>query len=108
MTFNEKYPQLERTLDTLDFKALGPNSFRLVKQSRKSTKVSYQELKESRGSRKELTENDFEDFIQQSISKPKKDAVIRPLVVTERECDTTVQSSILTPEQMDALIAELQ
>ena len=45
MIFNEKYPQIERTLDTLDMKALGPNTFGLMKQSRKSTKVAYQGLK---------------------------------------------------------------
>ncbi|CAH1441181.1 unnamed protein product [Lactuca virosa] len=56
----------------------------------------------------ELTEKEFEDFIQQSISNPKKDAAVTPPVVTERESDTMMQSSIPTPEQMDALIAEVQ
>ncbi|CAH1415605.1 unnamed protein product [Lactuca virosa] len=56
----------------------------------------------------ELIEKEFQDFIQQSILKPEKDAVVTPPVVTERESDTTVQSSISTPEQMDALIAKFQ
>nr|KAJ0212500.1 hypothetical protein LSAT_V11C400178280 [Lactuca sativa] len=46
MILNEKYPQHERSSDTLDIKALGPNTFGLMKQSRKTTKVSYQGLKE--------------------------------------------------------------
>ncbi|CAI9266093.1 unnamed protein product [Lactuca saligna] len=35
----------------------------------------------------ELTENKFEDFIQKSISNPKKDSDVKPPVVTERESD---------------------
>ncbi|CAH1433078.1 unnamed protein product [Lactuca virosa] len=56
----------------------------------------------------ELTEKEFEDFIQQSISNPENDATVTPPVVTKRESDTTVQSSISTPEHMDALIVEFQ
>ncbi|CAH1431065.1 unnamed protein product [Lactuca virosa] len=56
----------------------------------------------------ELTEKEFDDFIQQSISNPDNDAAVTPPVVTEKESDTTVQSFFSTPEQMDALIAELQ
>nr|KAJ0228344.1 hypothetical protein LSAT_V11C100030670 [Lactuca sativa] len=146
MIFNEKYPQSERTSDTLDMKALGPNTFGLVKQSRKSTKVYYQGLTElvkfvkffeiedtptvssinvevanehvtlkptfqfafeetelsndeedQKDQEKELTDNEFEDFIQQSISNPMKDGTVTPLIVTERE----------GPKQMDALIAAL-
>ncbi|CAH1417799.1 unnamed protein product [Lactuca virosa] len=55
----------------------------------------------------ELSENEFENFIQQSISFPEEDVAITPLSVTERESDTMVQSSSPTPEQMDTLIAEL-
>ncbi|CAH1440331.1 unnamed protein product [Lactuca virosa] len=56
----------------------------------------------------ELSENEFEDFIQQSIPIPEKDAVVTPPVVTERESRTSMQSSIPTPKQLDALIVELQ
>ncbi|CAH1413006.1 unnamed protein product [Lactuca virosa] len=55
----------------------------------------------------ELSENDFENFIQQSILIPQEDVVVTPPIVTERESDTLVQSSSPTPEQMDALIVEL-
>ncbi|CAH1414236.1 unnamed protein product [Lactuca virosa] len=55
----------------------------------------------------ELIENEFEDFIQQSISNPEEDAAVTPPTETERESDTVVRSSIPTLEQMDALIAEL-
>ncbi|KAI3739302.1 hypothetical protein L2E82_29705 [Cichorium intybus] len=44
MIFNEKYPQMERTPNTLDLKALGPNTFSLMKQVTKA-KASYQGLK---------------------------------------------------------------
>nr|KAJ0210418.1 hypothetical protein LSAT_V11C400178800 [Lactuca sativa] len=47
MIFKEKYPQIEMTPDILDMKALGPNTFGLMKQSRKSAKVAYQGLKDS-------------------------------------------------------------
>ncbi|CAI9280696.1 unnamed protein product [Lactuca saligna] len=46
MILNEKYPQIERSSATLDMKALGPNTFGLMKQSRKASKVPYQGLKE--------------------------------------------------------------
>ncbi|CAI9274834.1 unnamed protein product [Lactuca saligna] len=36
----------QRSSDTLDMKALGPNTFGLMKQSRKAIKVAYQGLKE--------------------------------------------------------------
>ncbi|CAI9297479.1 unnamed protein product [Lactuca saligna] len=154
--FNEKYPQIETTPDTLDMEALGPNTCGLMKQSRKSTKVAYHGLKklvkfgkfdeiedspavssinvkvvdehmapkpkfqfafedielsyeeDQEDQEKELTENEFKDFVQQSISNPEKDAFVTPLVVSERESDTTMQSSIPIFEQMGALIAELQ
>ncbi|CAH1452011.1 unnamed protein product [Lactuca virosa] len=54
----------------------------------------------------ELIEKEFKDIIQQSISNLEKDAAVTPQVVTERESDTTVQSSIPTHEHMDALIEE--
>lgn len=46
MIFNEKYPSIERTPNTLDVKALGPNTFGLMKQSRKAARVAYKGLKE--------------------------------------------------------------
>ncbi|CAI9281021.1 unnamed protein product [Lactuca saligna] len=46
MIFNEKYPQIDRLSDTLDMKALGPNIFGIMKQSRKLAKVTFQGLKE--------------------------------------------------------------
>ncbi|CAI9269901.1 unnamed protein product [Lactuca saligna] len=46
MIFNEKYPQIESSSNNLDMKFLGPNTFRLMKQSRKSAKVVFQGLKE--------------------------------------------------------------
>ena len=46
MIFNEKYPQIERLYDNLDMKALGPNTFGLMKKSRKDAKVTYQGVKE--------------------------------------------------------------
>ncbi|CAH1448586.1 unnamed protein product [Lactuca virosa] len=56
----------------------------------------------------ELSENEFEIFIQQSISIPEEDVAVTPPIVTERESDTMVQSSSPTPEPMDALITKLQ
>ncbi|CAH1421156.1 unnamed protein product [Lactuca virosa] len=56
----------------------------------------------------EFAEKEFDVFTQQSISNPEKDAAVTPPVVTERVSDTSMQSSISTPEHMDALIAELQ
>ncbi|CAH1416337.1 unnamed protein product [Lactuca virosa] len=56
----------------------------------------------------ELTEKEFEDFSKKNISNPEKDAVVTPPVMTERESDTTVQASMSTLEQRDALIAEFQ
>ncbi|CAH1443932.1 unnamed protein product [Lactuca virosa] len=56
---------------------------------------------------KELSENEFENFIQQSISFPEEDVAITPPIVTVRESDTLVQSSPPTPEHMDAHIVEL-
>nr|KAJ0228254.1 hypothetical protein LSAT_V11C100048580 [Lactuca sativa] len=110
----------------MDMKALGPNTFGLMKKSRKYVKVAYQGLKElvmfgkfveiedtpvvedQKDQENELTEKEIEDFIHQSISNPEKDAAVTPPVVTERESDTMVQSSISTPEQIDALIAKFQ
>ncbi|CAH1433900.1 unnamed protein product [Lactuca virosa] len=57
---------------------------------------------------KELSENEFENFIQQSISILDEDVVVTPSSVPERERDIIVQSSSSTPEQMYALTAELQ
>ncbi|CAI9299907.1 unnamed protein product [Lactuca saligna] len=133
MIFNEKYPQIKRTSDTLDMKALGPNTCGLMKQSRKATKVAFQglnelvkfgkfvevedtpvvssiyaELADEHMAPKPKFQFAFEYFIQQSISNPEEDAAVTPSVVTERECDTMVQSSIPTPKQIDTLIAELQ
>ncbi|CAH1419872.1 unnamed protein product [Lactuca virosa] len=103
-----------------------------MKQSRKAAKVAYQGLKElvkfgkfaefedtpaikvsddeedQEDQGNEFLENEFENFIQQSILIPEEDVVVTPQIVTERESDTMVQSSSPTPEQMDALIAELQ
>nr|KAJ0218301.1 hypothetical protein LSAT_V11C300151310 [Lactuca sativa] len=94
--------------DTLDMKAFGPNTFGLMKQSRKSAKVAEIELSDDEEDQddqeNDLTEKEFDDFIQQSISNPMNDATVTPPVVTERESDTMVQSSIPTPKQMDALI----
>ncbi|CAH1434069.1 unnamed protein product [Lactuca virosa] len=56
---------------------------------------------------KDLTENEFGDFLQ-SISIPKEDVAVIPSAVTERDHDLTMQSYSPTPEQMDALITELQ
>ncbi|CAH1452999.1 unnamed protein product [Lactuca virosa] len=137
-------------------KALGPNTFGLLKQSRKAAKVAYRGLKElvkfvkfpeventpaansindevaeehvapkpkfqfsfeeievsdddeEEAQEKELSENDFENYIQQSISILDEDISVTPPSMSERERDTIVQSSSPTPEQMDALIAELQ
>ncbi|CAI9285741.1 unnamed protein product [Lactuca saligna] len=156
MIFNEKYPLIERSFDTLAMKALGPNTFGLMKQSRKVFKVDYQRLKElvkfgkfseverssavslinaeivekymmpkpkfqfayeeievsddeeEEDQEKELTKNEFEDLIQQSISNIEEDAVVTPFDVPERDRDTTVQSSVPTPEQVDAFITKLQ
>nr|KAJ0190683.1 hypothetical protein LSAT_V11C800448390 [Lactuca sativa] len=159
MIFNEKYPQIERTYDTLDMKALAPNTFGPMKQSRKAVKFAYQGLKElvkfgafvevedtptvssinaevvdehmvpkpkfqfsfeeidvsddeedQEYEENELTENEFEDFIQQSISNPEEDAAVTPPVVSERECDTmltetkppqTVHVDTETPSESD-------
>ena len=45
MIFDEKHSAIEREADTLDVKALGPNTFGLMKQSRKGTKLSFQGIK---------------------------------------------------------------
>ncbi|CAI9292130.1 unnamed protein product [Lactuca saligna] len=102
-----------------------------MKQSRKVAKVAYQGLKElvkfgkfakledtpvvslinveiaeehvSPMSKFQLT---FEEI--ESISIPEEDATVIPPTVTERDRDIIVQSSIPTPEQADALVAELQ
>ncbi|CAI9282745.1 unnamed protein product [Lactuca saligna] len=152
----EKYPQIERSSDTLDIKALGPNTFGLIKQSRKASIVAYQGLKElfkfrkfaeventptprfinaevveehmfpkpkfqfaseefevfdveeEEDQEKEFSENEFENFIPQSISFIEEDVVGTPPFVYKRENDTLVQSSSPTPKQMDVPIVELQ
>ncbi|CAH1431625.1 unnamed protein product [Lactuca virosa] len=136
-------------------KALGLNTFGLMKESRKAAKVAYQGLKElvkfgkftevedtpaassinaevaeehmvpkpkfqfafeevkisddeeEEDQEKDMTENEFEDFLQ-SISIPEEDVVVTPSVVTEGDRDSAVQFYSPTSEQMDALIAELQ
>nr|KAJ0216265.1 hypothetical protein LSAT_V11C300108330 [Lactuca sativa] len=137
--FIEKYPQIERSFDFLDMKDLGPNTFGLTKQSRKTAKVAYQWLKElvkfgkfaeventpagssinaeaseehvapkpkfqfafekivvsddeedQEDQGKELSENEFENFIQQSISILDEDVAVTPLSVFEREMVTMV------------------
>ncbi|CAI9279248.1 unnamed protein product [Lactuca saligna] len=134
MIFNEKYPQIERSSNTLDMKALGPNTFGLMKQSRKAAKVAYQRLKElvkfgkfvevedtpavssinievaeehvapkpmfqfafeevevsddeedQEDQGNEFLENEFENFIQQSISFPEEDVAVTPPIITESE-----------------------
>ena len=42
MIFDDKYPHIERMANTLDIKALGPNTFGLMKQARKAAKVEYE------------------------------------------------------------------
>ncbi|CAH1425431.1 unnamed protein product [Lactuca virosa] len=54
-----------------------------------------------------MTANELEDFLQ-CISIPEEDVNVTPSVVTERDRDSTVQFYSPTPEQMDALITELQ
>ncbi|CAH1452650.1 unnamed protein product [Lactuca virosa] len=56
---------------------------------------------------KGLTENEFEDFLQ-SISISEEDVAVTPSAVTERDRDSTMQFYSPTPEQMDALIVDLQ
>ncbi|CAH1415801.1 unnamed protein product [Lactuca virosa] len=56
---------------------------------------------------KDMTENELEDFLQ-SISFPEEDFAVIPSAVIERDRDSTVQFYSPTPEQMDALITELQ
>ncbi|CAH1412922.1 unnamed protein product [Lactuca virosa] len=54
-----------------------------------------------------MTENELEDLLQ-SISIPEEDVTVTPSAVTERDRDSIVQVYSPTPEQMDALIVELQ
>nr|KAJ0197590.1 hypothetical protein LSAT_V11C700373820 [Lactuca sativa] len=104
MVFNEKYPQTERSSDTLHMKALAPSTFGHMKQSRKAVKVAYHDIEvsddeenhEDQGN--ELSENEFENFIQKIILFLEEDIVVTPLSVIERERDTMVQSSSPTPE----------
>nr|KAJ0193361.1 hypothetical protein LSAT_V11C800422420 [Lactuca sativa] len=56
----------------------------------------------------EVTENEFEELIQQSISIPDEDVTLTPLIVSEKESDILVQSYSPTPKHIDALITELQ
>ncbi|CAI9263666.1 unnamed protein product [Lactuca saligna] len=46
MILNEKYSQIERSSNTLEMKALGPSTFGLMKQSRKTTKITFQGARE--------------------------------------------------------------
>ncbi|CAH1443896.1 unnamed protein product [Lactuca virosa] len=69
--------------------------------------VELSDDEEEEDQEKHLIENEFEDFLQ-SISISKEDVVVTPSAVTERDCDSTVQLYSPTPEQMDALIADLQ
>ncbi|CAH1423019.1 unnamed protein product [Lactuca virosa] len=103
-----------------------------MKQSRKAAKVAYQGLKElikfgkfaevedtpaASSINVEVAEEHvapkpkfqfaFEE-IEQSILIPEEDVAVTPPIVTERESDIMVQSASPTPEQMDALITELQ
>ncbi|CAI9291856.1 unnamed protein product [Lactuca saligna] len=56
---------------------------------------------------KDLTENEFEDFLK-SISIPKEDVAVTPLAMTKRDRNLTVQFYSSTSKQMDNLIVELQ
>ncbi|CAH1413111.1 unnamed protein product [Lactuca virosa] len=69
--------------------------------------IEVSDEEEEEDQEKDLTENEFEDFLQ-NISIPEEDVVVTPSIVTERDRDSTVQSYSPTPEQMDALITELQ
>nr|KAJ0200409.1 hypothetical protein LSAT_V11C600322290 [Lactuca sativa] len=109
---------------------LGPNTFGLMKQSRKATKFAYQGLKKlvkfgkfveventlaASSSNAEVDEEhvapkpkfqfsfeEIEVFDDEAEEDQEKE------FVSERERDTMVQSSSPTPEYMDTLVAELQ
>nr|KAJ0215764.1 hypothetical protein LSAT_V11C300123010 [Lactuca sativa] len=135
------YPQIERSSDTLDMKALGPNTFGIMKQSKQSAKVAFQGLKElvqfGKFAETEVTEehmtqsrsnisssvdvsndddddddddsDDTDDMDFRLFVPPKEpvnEAVITP-AETETEINISRQPNIPTPEQMDALIKEL-
>nr|KAJ0207627.1 hypothetical protein LSAT_V11C500251310 [Lactuca sativa] len=89
-------------------KSLGPNTFGLMKQSRKAAKVAYQGLKElvNFGKFAEVENTLAGSSINVEVAE-EHDVVVTSPSVSERERDTMVQSSLATPEQMDALIAEL-
>lgn len=117
MIFDFHYPDLIKSVDTLDMKSMGPNSFGLMKQSRKGSKVVYQGL---RALEKFGKFSETEEVVPAvSSAEEPTPTVPRPKVgyeivsdddemMTMVEETTAVQSIVPTEEQLEAVKALLQ
>nr|KAJ0204818.1 hypothetical protein LSAT_V11C500277750 [Lactuca sativa] len=105
MVLNEKYPQIERSSNTLDMKALGPNTFGLMKQSRKAAKVPYQGLKELLSLESLLK---FKTILLLVEISDDEEEEVQDNNMIVNELENFLQSISIPEEDMDALITELQ
>ncbi|KAL4564809.1 hypothetical protein LXL04_028880 [Taraxacum kok-saghyz] len=107
MIFDDKYLQIERTADTLDIKALGPNTFGLMKQSRKAAKVAYQGTRplEKFGRFAETVEPQEAPAMDESTTDANDDNDNDP---TEKELDDFINEYAPTPKQSEATTEETQ
>nr|KAJ0202280.1 hypothetical protein LSAT_V11C600300170 [Lactuca sativa] len=107
-------PQIERSSDTLDMKALRPNTFGLMKQSRKAAKVAYQGLKElvKFGKFVEVEDTPASSSINAEVAeenlapKPKFQFAFEEIEVSDDEEDQEDQGNELPEKEFENFIQQ--